>query len=227
MAAKESWADLHKDLFIYMLMWSKTCSVRQPPYSEVRAKVKVMLDEQLDRVTRDGLNPENYKQTRFAVCAWIDELVMNSAWEHHDEWQKELLQAEYYRTTNAGEEFFERLSRLHPEQKEVREIYHLCLCLGFKGRYCWDDDAPKLKEIMHQNYALLPGPLVEVRDLGLERLIPSAYPGQDIEMSPKTKGSSMSRMKVALLALIPPAFFLLLYIIYRYVLGTTLDNIMT
>ncbi|MBU2546856.1 MAG: DotU family type IV/VI secretion system protein [Proteobacteria bacterium] len=222
---KEDFVGLHRDLVAYMLVWARTCEKKQPPHDEVRSRIRSLLEAQQERVTRESMNAENYKQGRFAICAWIDEMIMNSGWEHRQDWQKDLLQTEYYRTTNAGEEFFERISHLQPEQKAVREVYHLCLGLGFKGRYCWDDDMPKLKEIMQQNYAMLPGPPVEVRDLGLERLTPEAYV-EEASGTPAPKPKpALNRTKLLLYALIPPALFILLFIIYRFVLGGALNSL--
>ena len=218
---KENYATLHTDLLAYMLMWDKTYRERQPSLSETGSKIKVLLDEQAERIRREGMNTENYEHTRFAICAWIDELIMNSEWHHRQQWHQNLLQTAYYRTTNAGEEFFDRLNRLHPEQKAVREIYYVVLCLGFRGRYCWDDDAPKLDQIKRHHYALLPEPLIDVNDIGVKRLIPAAYDEQVRKYQPPKKEATLSRSKTLFFSLMPPAFFIILFGIYYFVLGGT------
>ena len=222
---KENYVKLHTDLFIYTLLWARSVNSLQPSFEEVRSKIKGLLDDQLESVNREGYSVENYKQTRFAMLAWIDELIMNSDWEHRQEWQKQLLQAEFYRTTNAGEEFFERLDALHQEQKEVREIFHLCLCLGFKGRYCWDDDKPKLDEIIRHNYLLVPEPRIDVRDLGLEKLSPAGYPGNEEHAKPQKKARPReSRKVVYALFLVAPVVCAVLFMVYRFMLNGVLEK---
>jgi type VI protein secretion system component VasF len=56
------------------------------------------------------------------VLSWIDEMFLNSNWPQRNQWQHMMLT--YYGTLNAGEEFF---------RHDVREIYYLCLSLGFQG----------------------------------------------------------------------------------------------
>ncbi|MFH1138313.1 MAG: DotU family type IV/VI secretion system protein [Pseudomonadota bacterium] len=222
---KENYIKLHTDLFIYTLLWARSVNSRQPSLEEVRSKIKGLLDDQLETVNREGYSVENYKQTRFAMLAWLDELIMNSTWVNREEWQKKLLQTEFYRTTNAGEEFFERLEALHFEQKEVREIFLLCLCLGFKGRYCWDDDKPKLEEIIRQNYLLAPEPRIDVRDLGLEKLFPAGLPGTEETAGPSRKPRDQGgRAKLYALFLAAPAVFTVLFLVYRFMLGGVLEK---
>jgi type VI secretion system protein ImpK len=226
MIMKEDYVHLYTDLIIYILIWNQTVADRQPPYSEVRAKIRSMLEDQFALVNREGWSTDNYKQSRFAICAWIDELIMNSSWDYRQEWQKDLLQTEYYRTTNAGEEFFERLAELHPEHRHVREIFHLCLCLGFKGRYCWDEDQPKLNDIIRNNYTFLPEPFIEVRDLTVEKLIPEAYEDRpDIELPPPKRRTPLSLKAIGLFFALPPVIFILLFLLYRFILGSILDNV--
>ena len=222
---KEDFVAVHTDLMIFMLLWAKTCADQQPAYEATRSRISRMLDEQLERVRREEMGLENYKETRFAVCAWVDELIMNSGWDHRQAWQKDLLQTEFYHTTNAGEEFFERLEKLHPEQKSVREIYHLCVCLGFRGLYCWDDDIPKLQSILQQNYALLPGPRVEVRDLVAEHLIPSAYPDEKMENRARSKAGGTGLKRLVLYASLSPVIFVLFFIVYYFILSGILEGI--
>ena len=53
-------------------------------------------------------------------------------------WLSEPLQIKLFDTFNAGEEFFSNLSELRlrtTNNKDVLEIYYLCLSLGFKGKY--------------------------------------------------------------------------------------------
>ncbi|MBF0527991.1 MAG: DotU family type IV/VI secretion system protein [Deltaproteobacteria bacterium] len=224
---KEDYVALHTDLIAYVLTWANSYRNKPSDYVTVRGRIKSLLEIQMEFVAREGYSVDNYKQTRFAVCAWIDELIMNSLWDHRQEWQKDLLQSEYYRTTNAGEEFFERLAEIHPEQKPVREIFHICLCLGFRGRFVWDDEQPKLKTFIRQNYSQLPAPLIEVRDLGLEKIMPAAYEGKlDLaRTSPKEQGRTWLKLALGLAG--PPIALAIGFYVYRFILGNILNGIIS
>jgi type IV/VI secretion system ImpK/VasF family protein len=113
--------------------------------------------------------------------AWADETILkHSTWKHHHEWNALPLQLEYFQTRNAGEEFFERLERLRAEQKAVREVYYICLGLGFSGQYFLGmEDELKLNQMRHEQAKLLALPVEDVQDI--DKLTPQPYqvPTQD------------------------------------------------
>lgn len=77
-------------------------------------------------------------QARFAFCALLDEVVLEFALPLRGEWECRPLQLELFGEHMAGERFFERLESLRREgaaRLEVLEAFHMCLLLGFKGRY--------------------------------------------------------------------------------------------
>ena len=58
--------------------------------------------------------------------------------ECRDLWIVNPMQLELFGDNIAGEEFYHRLTKLmgQPERmKDVLEVYYLCLCLGFQGKY--------------------------------------------------------------------------------------------
>jgi len=130
--------ELFSDLFAYVLLFEQTHlqGEFQPPYEQVRRDIAALLEQQKAAAKRQGMLEQDYHDACFAVVAWADETILtHSTWKHHNQWNTFQLQLEYYDTRNAGEEFFERLDKLRSEQKEVREVYYLCLGLGFSGRY--------------------------------------------------------------------------------------------
>lgn len=75
----------------------------------------------------------------FALVAWIDECVLRCPWGDHEQWLREPLQLQLYQTNRAGDEFYDHLQSLGSEQNDAREIYFLCLALGFEGQYAGHD----------------------------------------------------------------------------------------
>ncbi len=79
---------------------------------------------------------------RYALAAFADECVMHSDWKEKVSWMRCSLQLQFFGEHSAGEGFFRRLSHLRQQgvvAVEVLEIYFLCLVLGFKGYYRFDD----------------------------------------------------------------------------------------
>ncbi|HJV35408.1 DotU family type IV/VI secretion system protein, partial [Geomonas sp.] len=144
-----------------------------------------------------------------------------SEWQHKQLWVKERLQQTHFATADAGEEFFERLAALKPEQREVREIYYLCLVLGFTGRFCHSADRSHLQQLKESTLRALTGG-AEL-PLGAESpLFPAAYPPAHSETAP-AKRFPLSMTAVA--ALLAPLLILLtLFITYRLTLGTVADK---
>ena len=215
--------DCFVDLMAYVSYFLKSVTERQPPYSQVKADILRLLG-QGEECIRKGLFPrDEYDLARFAVCAWVDEAILNSAWKEKAQWQKEQLQRVYYRTTEAGEEFFERLNTVGLQQRGVREVYYLCLALGFMGRHCHPGDEFLLGQLKASNLKLLLGTSVGIPSLEREQLFPDAYPVERFEVAPRERRFRFSITTVACLAA-PVVLFGLLYLIYRFALSGIAEN---
>ena len=83
--------------------------------------------KEVDFILAESVDPRDYDDARFAVCAWVDEVILHMLWIHRDLWQRNLLQNKYYGTVNAGSEFYDRLNILGHGNVIVREVYFLCL----------------------------------------------------------------------------------------------------
>jgi type VI secretion system protein ImpK len=202
----------------YAAYFLKTVAVKQPPYEQVKADVLRLLT-QSESCLKKGLFPkEDYDLARFAVCAWVDEAILNSPWSQKGHWQREQLQRLYYHTTDAGEEFFERLNALGFQQREIREVYYLCLALGFMGRYCHKGDEYLLDQLRSSNLKLLMGSSVGLPSLERAELFPEAFPRERAETS-KSKGRFSLTPFTVVCLVGPVVLFGLLFFIYRFALN--------
>lgn len=103
-----------------------------------REQVRRFLADVEQGAQRLSLAAADVAQARFAFCALLDEVVLESALPLRAQWECRPLQLEFFGEHMAGERFFERLESLRREgaaRVAVLEIFHLCLLLGFKGRY--------------------------------------------------------------------------------------------
>lgn len=83
-----------------------------PDYEASRAKVEELLNASGRLAKTLGVAAQEFQDARFAVCAWMDEMVLGSAWEGKAQWLHQPLQRTVYNTVNAGDEYFERLDAL-------------------------------------------------------------------------------------------------------------------
>ncbi|MCD4548242.1 type VI secretion system protein TssL, partial [Burkholderia pseudomallei] len=106
--------------------------------AEVALRLDILIERARDHAACAGAPAADVDDALFAVCAWIDEALLNSGWDDADRWTLRLLQKRYFDTSHAGVVFFERLGTLDGARASVLEVYLLCLRLGFRGRYGYD-----------------------------------------------------------------------------------------
>ncbi|MBB1349466.1 MULTISPECIES: type VI secretion system protein TssL, long form [unclassified Pseudoalteromonas] len=98
------------------------------------------------------------KNSRYCLCAILDESVLNSKWSSM-EWADESLLSTFHKETFGGEYFYTLLDNAlaQPEQhKAFLELQYHCLNLGFKGKYRLDTVGDnKVEEYRSQMYHLL------------------------------------------------------------------------
>jgi type IV/VI secretion system ImpK/VasF family protein len=161
--------ELFAKLFTYVLLFEQSTVSGQVQYSyeQVRGDIVRLLEQQQASAKRQGMLDQEYQEAAFAAVAWVDETMLKlAAWEHVNRWKASPLQLELYQTRNAGEEFFERLARLRPEQQAIREVYFEALGLGFTGRYfLGQEDAQALARIRGEQARHLPVPLEDVQNI--------------------------------------------------------------
>jgi type VI secretion system protein ImpK len=105
---------------------------------ELRSHSKSLLEQCEDEARAAGCAEHDVERATFAVVALIDEAILSTNWAGTEEWMKTPLQLEFYDQFDAGEVFFDRLDNLldNPQSHAVvLEVYHLCMTLGFRGKY--------------------------------------------------------------------------------------------
>lgn len=126
-------SDTFSELFEFLLVFRDMPEDERPDYDTFRNKVIVLLDRTEITAREHQVSSQDYASAKFAVVAFIDELVLNSTWGYRKEWKANTLQMLCFQTHTAGETFFRNLKTLDASQKDVLEVYYFCLCLGFQG----------------------------------------------------------------------------------------------
>jgi type VI secretion system protein ImpK len=94
---------------------------------------------EFEREAQDqGCLREDVDKARFALVAFLDETVLDLNWSQHDQWRDRPLQLDMFGERRAGQRFFDEMAQLRRQgeaKREVVEVYHQCLNLGFQGQY--------------------------------------------------------------------------------------------
>jgi type VI secretion system protein ImpK len=108
------------------------------PSAELRPSFERMLEEVEQRGATLRYDVAQVQAVKFALAAFIDEMVLSEAFPLREKWEKYPLQLKYFGEHLAGVKFFDRLDELLAQTEldvDVVEVYYLCLLLGFKGKY--------------------------------------------------------------------------------------------
>jgi len=122
-------------------------------------KVDHMLEEADRRGTTFRYSRDTLLEARYAVVAFLDEMILQSGWDQKNQWASHLLQYKYFQTQVAGEEFFQHLSTLRrafPIHTDLLEIFHACVVLGFEGKYKLEG-REKLQDLKHDLFREIQG----------------------------------------------------------------------
>lgn len=145
-----SLADLMVDGF-YMLFLLKNRWVPTGA-DELRSRIKEFLgtvERGARKLGQSGADvpAEDVYLAKYAFCALVDETVLSSHSAIRDAWARRPLQLELFGDQLAGENFFVRLDELRREgapRVQVLEVFHMCLLMGFQGKYLIEDGTEKL-----------------------------------------------------------------------------------
>jgi type VI secretion system protein ImpK len=105
---------------------------------DLRKSVGALLRNLDARAAKAGHSEEDAKATRYALCAVIDETILNSRWSFKDQWAARPLQLEHFGEQLAGERFFDLLDRVRQKGRrkaDLLEVFCVVLILGFQGKY--------------------------------------------------------------------------------------------
>ena len=88
-----------------------------------------------------GIPADDVTAAKYAFCAAVDEIILGADYAIREAWETRPLQLRLFGDQLAGEHFFQRLEDLRAKGSvhlQALEVYHLCLLLGFQGRFALD-----------------------------------------------------------------------------------------
>ena len=90
-----------------------------------------------NRALQSGIDAQEVKIARYAICATLDDVVLNTPWGGQSIWAQQSMVGTFHKETVGGDRFYDLLARLEKEpgkNLELLEFLYMCLSLGFEGR---------------------------------------------------------------------------------------------
>ena len=112
--------------------------LRQSVVSEVR--------EFENRALQAGIPAQTVKVARYALCATLDDVVLNTPWGGQSSWGLQSMVGTFHRETVGGDRFYDLLARLEKEPGnniDMLEFLYMCMSLGFEGRLRVEQGGPE------------------------------------------------------------------------------------
>ncbi|MFV0360820.1 type IVB secretion system protein IcmH/DotU [Tropicimonas sp.] len=138
------------------------------------------------RALKAGCDAKDIKVARYAICATLDDVVLNTPWGESSVWQQQSMVATFHREVVGGDRFYDLLARLEQDPAnniEMLEFIYLCLSLGFEGRL-------RVEQGGRERHR-------EIR-AGLARLIRAQRGAVDSELSPHWQGLEVPNRTLSL-----------------------------
>jgi type VI secretion system protein ImpK len=214
------------DCFTDVLLFTRNLcrgEIEQMPVDQVRGNLKDLFEKSELMAETNNMVDDFYQAAKFPVVSLVDEMLQTSNWAEKTAWSKTPLQRIYFDTTKAGAEFYSRLNVLNKfgPDRDIREVYALCLGLGFRGKYFRGEDRKQYEEIKAFNLSLLL-PEEAQRNIDSATLFPFAYKGHDQGNTNPYK----SRFSIyPILIGLPITVLILMIGIYHFKVASILDQI--
>ncbi len=212
------------EIIAYTAFVTRPDNAGQVSFEQAQNTMRQLISQSDAYLQKTQFALEDFQTAKFAVFAWVDEALLTSQWAGRHQWQHEQLQRRYFQTADAGELFFEKLNAIAPHQTDVREVYYLCLSLGFAGQYCNEGDHFMLEQLRSSNLKVLTGNAIDLPAWDQERLYPQAYPASGKDGTALLRKRLWSGFTVTCAAS-PIVLYGLLYVIYLFILGNIGANL--
>ncbi len=82
-----------------------------------------------------GATPD-WELAKYALAAWIDEVLVDTAWDGAEWWSNNPVEVELFQTRLCNEQFYLRAQQASTlPSRDALEVFYVCVVLGFRGLY--------------------------------------------------------------------------------------------
>lgn len=90
-----------------------------------------------NRALQANVDASQVKVARYAICATLDDVVLNTPWGGESSWTMQSMVGTFHKEVVGGDRFYDLLARLEQDPAnniDLLEFVYVCLSLGFEGR---------------------------------------------------------------------------------------------
>jgi type VI secretion system protein ImpK len=103
-----------------------------PSPKEERLRIRGWLD-QAESILGHG---PDWQLAKYALVAWIDDMLIDAPWEGRGWWKENALEVEVFNTRLRHEQFYVKAQEASAlPRKDALEVFYVCVVLGFRGLY--------------------------------------------------------------------------------------------
>lgn len=138
------------------------------------------------RLQAAGTDPQTIRIARYAICATLDDVVLNTPWGGQSSWAQQSMVGTFHKETFGGDRLYDLLVRLQKDPAQnlaLLEFLYVCLTLGFEGRLRADIDpsGPEKHLTIRQNLARL----IRTHRGDVEWGLSPHWPGEAVAFRPR------------------------------------------
>jgi len=129
---------MHEGIYVLFMLKNGSAPASATVFMD---KIRQFLGDFEREAKRLRDDTDDIDAARYAFCAAIDEIILNSPFAVRADWERRPLQLLVFGDHLAGEHFFDRLEELRGKgiaRLQSLQVFHMCLLLGFRGKYARD-----------------------------------------------------------------------------------------
>ena len=134
-------------------------TLNQPDPGDLRERAVQAMRRFEEEARSSGLPLEVLRPAHYALCASLDDVVLNTPWGATGVWDARSLVSTFHQETRSGDRFFDLLAQMGQNPGRflpVIELMYLCMSLGFEGRTRLSPRGPaELDRLREETYALI------------------------------------------------------------------------
>ena len=120
-------------IFLYVLdLLDRIERNEMPVVSDERVRIRARIDQAEAQLGQR----EDWNLAKYALVAWIDDLLIEAPWEGRTAWENRPLEVELFGRREAYSAFYSKaVDASALTKKDALEVFYVCVVLGFRGLY--------------------------------------------------------------------------------------------
>ena len=204
---------------LFMLVGRIRNRAQHPDPNALRQSVVAEIRSFEARAAQAGVAPQTIRVARYALCATLDDVVLNTPWGGQSTWAQQSMVGTFHKETHGGDRFYDLLDRLQADpagNRDLLEFLYMCLSLGFEGRL-------RVQPRGNERH-------LAIRD-GLARAIRTQRGRAETDLSPRWQGLRVAQRTISawmplwLLAGVTVALVSLIFFALSFTLGLDTERL--